>query len=385
MKVVVVTNGESFRYAARLHFKTVILSPSYYLHFGEQRQKETLSAMKLLGLSPSNVIFLGYPDSALCQLWDTYWEPNNLYKHNLLKTTYSPFPNIFHKHAPYCGASVLADMKKILLKYKPRYVFIPSPEDAHPTHWAVNCFSILALEELRGKLSPFPHIYTYLVHRGPFPSPRGLNFNWGLYPPQSLLNIGLKWVMLPLEPEEIELKFEAIKQYKTQMVEYMKKYLLSFARSNELFSPQRLTFTIPRVEKGRIKVDGKMEDWEGIPPLIIDPERDTLLRRIEGSADIKRVFACEDSSNLFFFIETREKPHFNVRYFLHIWGFAGGVERRLRLNKEIKPLSKDSEGLEVAIPLWVLRGDKHLFIGVTSIYRGIKIDKTAYVVADINR
>ena len=67
VQVVVFTNGDGFRQAAaRLFRKPVALvnSPDM-LELGRFRQAEGLAAMAILGLQPTNVTFLGYPDRGL--------------------------------------------------------------------------------------------------------------------------------------------------------------------------------------------------------------------------------------------------------------------------------------------------------------------------------
>ncbi|MBC7328549.1 PIG-L family deacetylase [bacterium] len=378
--VVVVTNGESFSYAAHIHYKKIILPPSYYIKFGEKRQKETLSAMKLLGVSSNDVIFLGYPDSDLRLLWESYWGFNQLYTHTLLRTRFSPFQNIYRKNAPYCGASLLEDIKELLIKHRPDYVFIPSAEDAHPTHWAVNCFCVMALEELKEQRGYSPKIFTYLVHRGRFPYPRAINLREVIKPPSSLLGIGIHWRTLPLSQSIVELKYEAIKQYKSQLLPRMKLFMFSFARQNELFAEEKEAVHLPFVNKGRIKIDGKIEDWTGIPPFIIDPQKDTLIHRLEPSADIAYIYACQDEDNLYLMLKLSGKPSREVKCYFNILGVEEKGDERLRLKKEVRA-GKNYEGLEIAIPLPTLKDNKLLFIGATTNYGTITVDKSAYRVA----
>jgi len=382
--VVVITNGESFLYAAHIRYKKVVLPPSYFIAFGEERQKETLSAMELLGVPRENVIFFGYPDSDLHLLWEKYWSYGQLYTHSLLHTCFSPFPNIFHKKAPYCGASLLEDIKTLLRKYRPTDVFIPLAEDAHPTHWAVNSFCLMALEELKEKGNYSPNVYCYIVHRGRFPTPRGLHLQEALTPPSSLLGIGIHWRNLPLPRDIVELKYEAIKQYKSQLPPRMRAFMFAFARENELFSNERESLPVPLVHKNRIKIDGRSEDWVGIPPFIVDPQNDTLLRRLEISADIASIFTCQDKENLYIMMKSRGPISRNVKYYIHIWGMEEKEGNRIKLTKQISP-KESTACLEVAIPLSSLGFNSRVFIGATTRYSNTTIDKTAYRIAILHR
>jgi len=380
VKVIVVTNGESFSYAAHIHYKKVVLPPSYYIKFGEKRQNETLSAMEFLGVPKEDVTFLGYPDSDLCLLWEKYWEYNQLYTHTLLHTRFSPFQNIYHKNAPYCGRSLLEDLEKIILDYKPTHIFIPSAEDAHPTHWAVNSFVNIALLELKERHHLSPQIFTYVVHRGRFPYPRGLKMEETMKPPSTLLGLGFHWRSLSLPPDIVQLKYEAINKYKTQLLPRMRKFMFSFARTNELFADEKDALTIPIVNRGRIKVDGKGEDWTGIPPFLIDPQKDTLWKILEPEADITYIYACMDSDNLYLMLKTAKNISKKVRYYISIYGIEESNGKRLMLQKEFKPAVSE-ECLECAIPLYSLENNRFLFIGAMAKYKGITIDKTAYRIA----
>jgi LmbE family N-acetylglucosaminyl deacetylase len=380
VKVVVVTNGESFSYAAHIHYKKVVLPPSYYIKFGEKRQSETLSAMELLGVPKEDVIFLGYPDSGLCLLWEKYWDYNQLYSHTLLHTSFSPFQNIYRKNAPYCGRSLLEDLEKIILDYKPTHIFIPSAEDAHPTHWAVNSFANIALLELKERQKLSPQIHTYIVHRGHFPYPRGLKLEEMIKPPSTLLGLGFHWRSLPLQPDAVRLKYEAIKKYKSQLLPRMKIFMFSFARSNELFADEKDALPIHLVNKGRITVDGKGEDWTGIPPFLIDPQKDTLWKILEPQADITYVYACRDTDNLYLMLKTAKNISKKVRYYISIYGIEEINGKRLMLKKEFKP-SVSEECLECAIPLYSLENNHSLFIGAMAKYKGVTIDKSAYRIA----
>lgn len=381
--VVVVTNGESYTYAAHIFYKKLALPPSSYIKFGERRQNETLSAMRILGVPEEDVIFLGYPDGGLNLLWEKYWSYDQLYTHNLLRTRFSPFQRIYHKNAPYCGASVLEDIKTIIKKYNPTDVFIPSAEDAHPTHWAVNCFCVMALEELK-ELGFSPRVYTYIVHRGKFPRPRGLNLNGVITPPSALLGIGLHWRELELPDDIVEKKYEAIKQYKSQLLRKAKGFMFAFARKNEIFAEEKEALPVPRVKDGRIKVDGRADDWKGIEPFIIDPQGDTLFRKLEASADITNIYLCRDDENLYIMLKCRAKIKWDVKYYIHIWGVEEKGGERLRLTKEIRP-KRATDCLEIAIPLSSLGSNSRLFIGASTRYRGIIIDKTAYRVAILSQ
>src|SRR3954471_22646769 len=65
VKVVVVTNGDCASAT-----------------IGHTREQETVAAMGLLGLSPDDVIFLGYPDCGLRELYYYYTTPTSQFTSN---------------------------------------------------------------------------------------------------------------------------------------------------------------------------------------------------------------------------------------------------------------------------------------------------------------
>ena len=60
-----------------------------------------------------------------------------------------------------------------------------------------------------------PEVYNYLTHYGEWPQPRGLLFDAPHEPPAQFDEAG-RWVTLPLEPEQVKQKLEALKRHKTQ-------------------------------------------------------------------------------------------------------------------------------------------------------------------------
>src|SRR5437773_3084051 len=77
-------------------------------------------------------------------------------------------------------------------------------------------------------------VHCYLVHRGDWPVPQGRHVTARLVPPASLLNLDTRWESLPLSPEAIAAKDQALHAYGSQMA-VMARFLHSFIRRNELF------------------------------------------------------------------------------------------------------------------------------------------------------
>ncbi len=70
--VVLVTNGDAFRFAAYRALRTIRMTPDKYVFFAYKRQRETINALRALGVKQESVTFLGYPDRGTARMWDVY-------------------------------------------------------------------------------------------------------------------------------------------------------------------------------------------------------------------------------------------------------------------------------------------------------------------------
>jgi len=270
VSIVLLTNGDGqyrgpFRHRAQA------------IQFGYKRQQETLNALKLLGVAPQNVYFLGYPDRGLGQLWDKYWSCQRLYTSSQTGMNHSPYSNSYTPKAPYCGLAVVQDLEAILEREKPSVVYLPHPNDSHPDHWSAHAFTVYALEKLKlehpeEESYSRVRLFSYLVHYGRWPMPRGIFLTADLKLPRPLANMDTRWWGIPLVPEQISKKYQAILQYRSQ-VQYMLLYMASFARRNELFGE------VPTLHLAK-------EDHALSYP---DPKQSTFLGGLRGYNDIKAV------------------------------------------------------------------------------------------------
>jgi len=73
VRVVFVTNGDGFPQAVAQDFHVRAPRDTDYLEFGEARRREAVAAAHHLGLHPGNLVFLGFPDGGLAQLWRDHW------------------------------------------------------------------------------------------------------------------------------------------------------------------------------------------------------------------------------------------------------------------------------------------------------------------------
>ena len=233
VKVVCLTNGDNNELAFIVYEKRLTFRKGEFLHMGEVRAKETVSAMEFLGLSRDDIIFLGYPDFGTMRILTEYWGKTKPFKSWLTRVNKVSYPDAMTIGAPYVGESIVKDIESVLTSYKPTKIFVSHPADVNRDHRALYVYLKVALFDLKG-LIPDYKVYPYLVHAMRWPMPRGRHPDLEFNPPESFDESGIPWQKVFFTEEEIETKYEAIKRYKSQ-IPYAPSYLISFARKNEFF------------------------------------------------------------------------------------------------------------------------------------------------------
>ncbi|MFA5063636.1 MAG: PIG-L family deacetylase [Candidatus Omnitrophota bacterium] len=233
VKVVYLTNGDNNEFSFIVYEKRLTFKKGEFIHMGQVRRQEAVNAMKLLGLSEDKLIFLGYPDFGTLSIFRKYWQAKKPFRSMLTRVTSVPYKNDYSFGAPYIGESILNNLEKIILDYKPTKIFVSHPADVNSDHKALYLFLRIALHGLRHRILK-PEVYPYLVHSVNWPNPRHYHPELPLNPPEDFNDSQIEWSKLDLSPDELKLKHEAVLSYKSQ-TEVSAFYLLSFARKNELF------------------------------------------------------------------------------------------------------------------------------------------------------
>ena len=394
--VVMITNGDGFRVAVEREFRALRVSPRDYVRFAALRQNESLAALMCLGLHRDDVDFLGYPDRGLMALWTTNWSPDRPFTSSYTQVDRSPYERAFRPNAVYCGQYLLDDITQLLREYEPTDVFVTHPSDDHPDHAAASAFVTRAVQRLRAEgvsWATLCRLHYYLVHRGDWPVPQGLQERASLMPPAEMAGLDTAWQILPLTVREEARKRQAILTYHSQIA-VMKRFLVSFVRRNELFGD--LTPTIaPSVPDGLIHVDGDPNEWNGMEPVALDPVRDNLLRDFQAGGDIERIYACHDDRWLYLRVDTarplshRVEFRIAVRYFGDPdTGEAGGFLRVI-VRSDGSPIPADlsvgeaGNRVEIALPLRAIGYSRHLAINVETLFAGLQVDRTGYRFVDL--
>jgi hypothetical protein len=114
VKVVFFTNGDYNETSFALYRKEITLDQTEALRLGETRREEALAAQGILGVTPEQVVFLGYPDGGGLEIFQQHWGESEPYRALLsgqdsVVYTFTQTPN-----APFKGESIVADIKQVV-------------------------------------------------------------------------------------------------------------------------------------------------------------------------------------------------------------------------------------------------------------------------------
>ena len=235
VKIIYLTNGESNEVSALFYEKRPLVLRSDFLKSGLVRKNEALSAMASIGISAKDLIFLGYPDGGTLNIWLKYWARSKPFRSFFTRINKVPYADAYSYGHPYKGEAIVRDFERLLLSETPTHVFVTAPFDLNRDHQAAFLFFQTALYDVAAQLPVLPKLHLYVVHAHGWPSP-------GKYLPDAPLGIPpnidwngeVRWHSYALNREETQKKQQLILQYKSQIA-YKKNFLLSFARSNEIF------------------------------------------------------------------------------------------------------------------------------------------------------
>lgn len=234
VRIVYLTNGDHNEFAFIVYEKRITIRQGAFIYLGKMRQQESIKAMKFLGLSEKDLVFLGYPDYGTFEIFCKYWQVGKPFRDRLTRISSVPYAQSPSYGAKYYGENILSDLTKQILDYQPDKIFVSHPADVNVDHKALYLFLQVALSDLEARMAK-PEIYPYLVHRVGWPKPRHYHPELALYPPEEFNGSRINWQRLDLSAAELGKKYRAILFYKSQ-TQSSAFYLFSFARKNELFS-----------------------------------------------------------------------------------------------------------------------------------------------------
>jgi LmbE family N-acetylglucosaminyl deacetylase len=228
VSIVWLTSGDGSELDLLVVEKSIFIRPGKLRDLAMRRMQESREAASILGVPPERLFFLGYPDRGILSIiTDNYITP---YRSKFTDSTVVPYASTLSPGHAYTGQNLERDFESVLDRVHPTLVLAPSPRDSHPDHRATGIVAMRAMAR-RNELSKMRY---WIIHGGEFwPMPRGYEPDLELNPPP--LGHGLSQTPFKLEPAEEQRKRLAISAYHTQM-EVMSSFLLSFVRTNELYS-----------------------------------------------------------------------------------------------------------------------------------------------------
>jgi LmbE family N-acetylglucosaminyl deacetylase len=230
VRVLIVTAGDGY-YRAAKRLSPAPIGPQAYRHLGDVRHAESIAAAAELGLPASDVMSLGFPDSATAGLWDTGWSSEAT---TVGRTGSSsvPYPWAMDPGAPYTGQRLASEVVSVLRDFRPDTVISPDTRETHSDHAAVAAVALYALDEAGFSGT---HL-TAFVHFKRYPYPWAYLPWAALSPPPTLATDGSTWLTLPLGSADTQAKRAALERYRSQTaVADLAVYMRSFVRRNELF------------------------------------------------------------------------------------------------------------------------------------------------------
>lgn len=277
VRVVSLTHGENSSWSFSVYRRTPIVTPRAVINMGIARGEEAVASGQALGLDPNEIIFFGYPDSGLMELWREHWGKRPVYRGVLSRATEPPYDNVFRPGAPYRGESLLRDLSLFMRVYQPTRVFVSHPADRDPDHQAAYLFTRVALWELENRLTA--ELLPYLIHESPGDRP------------------DVAWRDTPLAPAEQRRKRSAIEAYRTLLTQNP-DFLYSFFRGNERFgdyetvrmSPRPVPLDADRPDKTPPTelTESEREDFVGIRRRVVHAESNAVVMAVTLTRPIPR-------------------------------------------------------------------------------------------------
>jgi len=234
-KVVFMTSGDGYPEGVELEDHIRRPTAEDYREYGQEREGEARRVLGALGMKERDIVFLGYPDGGLCRLLaGEHLSRRHPYVSPYTKRDSPPPSEALLPKAEYDRNDLVQEIVRLLEEFHPSLVSFTRREDAHPDHCSTYVFVHEALRRAQEKQPSYkPTVLTFLIHYGQWPIGEESGTGSRLLPPKDFPK--KDWVELSLSDAEMETKRKALLQYSSQML-VMGRFLLSFARSNELFS-----------------------------------------------------------------------------------------------------------------------------------------------------
>ena len=383
VRVAVLTTGDASAGAARAYCRSPSPTPGDFRLMGEERVRETRNALRIIGLPPRDVIFLGYADGSLNSLWDMNWDYGNLHM-GRNGADHSPYPFAYEKGAPCCGANLEKNLTAIFESFKPNFVVYPDENDAHHDHWAANAFTRYVMIRSGYKGAE----YTYLVHRHDYPLPRSYAPYDYLTAPYALQHLETNWKSVPLTRHQEDVKELAIRSYKVPLM-IENSSARSFIRRNELFGTAE---SVKPEHIGRSRPDFTLPNM----PYVV--ERDTVDDGMNAPAggELRDISLCIGDTGTYVALQAQGNIVPDLTYAFRMRVFRGKRVDRYDINvagrnatcmklarnsillKHRIPLEVAGTRMWISLPSSVLSGAGACMLSVDAMNGRRRVDRSAW-------
>jgi LmbE family N-acetylglucosaminyl deacetylase len=387
LKLVCFTNGDHNQWAFIVDTRHIPLRQKEFIHLGETRRQETITAMAYFGVPRSNLIFLGYPDFGTLKMFTDYWNAPKPFRAFLTRIDKVPYPEALSPGSPYVSESILKDLKTVLSKYRPTKIFVSHPADINRDHRALYLYLRVALWDL-DKTIPKPELYPYLIHMPGWPNLQGPHPELILEPPTNLPEDN--WQRYILTPEQLIKKRAAISIYKTQF----RSHLYPFARKNELFGD----YPIIKLHQQPLPVTY----WQKLA-LVADTAKYELENGITQEKNISAIAYAEHDGNLVINLNLQKMLDETLGISIYLFGYKPQTEfaampkirvaldllgiKVFNMNQRILVpnvnLKSDKNNIFITVPISMLGNPKYILTSAYSRTGDLPIDETAWRILEL--
>lgn len=387
IRVVFFTYGDNNQWSFLVYRKRPVLLPDAVRRIGLIRHEEAEAAAAVLGLGPSQLTFLGYPDFGTLRIWETHWGDRPPFRSMLTRARAVPYDNALRPGAPYKGEEIVHDLTTMLREVRPTKVFVSHPADYNPDHRSLYLFARVALWDLEPELRP--ELYPYLIHFPRWPARKGFDPGGPLEPP-ALLQRAAWWRSRALTAEELQRKRVALQAHRTQYG-YSANRLLPFVRPNELFGD------FPAVPPARAAALRLTEGTGEMPEELTDSEQamfvgleERAVRLEQGnlvlSLAFSRPLAEAVQASLYIFGYRTDRPFADMPK-LHIQ--LGPVTARVYDQERPVPaaglqISREPKQVTIRVPLALLGEPQRILTSARTHLGDVPLDWVSWRILDVS-
>lgn len=245
VRILWMTAGDHNIVGPVVFWRKLALTPAQYRDIGHRRIQEARAAASVLGVPQNDLIFLGYPDLGLSDIFLTRWT-SRPYRSGVTNATAVPYAESVVHGQSQTATNLLADVEHVISSFQPTVIAYPNLIDNHPDHQTTGLVVTAALEDLK----VHPRRLEYAVHVNGWPRPlRYAPFADAYAPPGArLLNLHQEYVQLT--PAEVGVKTRAIQAHASELLPVAT--LIAFARRSEVFfAPPDLTNKVDPIQLAR--------------------------------------------------------------------------------------------------------------------------------------